>query len=404
MRYSKDNTKIFFVNKFKWLDAAPMATISTFFTHALAELGYETNLIIQGEGLIDTNDILKKRFGLSPLSNYKIKLFSRFHSSFLKTSSNFYWKTVRNILANRKSDKKIIVISRNTNFLPYMVMLKKMFNMTAIFETHGYHGYLTLPGFPPPPHRPFLKLSYQSQRTEKIFLNHIDGLVCITSPQKKLYLNDFVKIPTILLTLGSPKSIGEKMKVDSKTAFSHKKVCYIGRLNQHINYKMIINAFKLLKDKSIKFVWIGLKKENFKILENEIKNQSLDGQVELKGWMNHNEMQKYLVENISAGLVAYKPTYQSMVFTSPSKIFDYFAIGLPVIAPRLPNVEDVIVEDNNGLLYESENSMSLAKKISLLFENYQIYQELQNASRKSAEEFSWKNRAEYFISFVENLN
>lgn len=403
MNLTPENARIFFVNKFKWLDAAPMATISTFFTYALAELGYDTTLIIQGDPNTDTGLVLTEKFGLTPLKNYHAKLFSRFKSSFIQTSSNFYWKATRYILANRQTNGPIIVISRNTNFLPYMVMLKKAFNMTAVFETHGYHGFLTLPGFPPPPHRPYLKLSYQFQQLERVFMNHLDGLVCITSPQEKLYQNDFVKIPTTFLPLGAPPNINTERSLDPQKSFQYKKLCYIGRLNQHIDYRMILKAIKLLKDETIKFVWIGLKPENFLTLENEVKKQQLEDRVELKGWMNHSEMRQYLANHVSAGLVAYKPTYQSMVFTAPSKILDYFASGLPVIAPQLPNVEDIIVEGKNGLLYRPEDSESLASTVEFLFRDYDVFQQLKSASLESAQKYSWKNRARKFMSFAESL-
>lgn len=403
MKVAAENARIFFVNKFRWLDAAPMATISTFFTYALAELGYNTTLIIQGEPSTDANTILKEKFGLSARQNYQVKLFSRFRSDLLRASSNFYWKAMRHIITNCRNGDQIIVMTRNTNFLPYLVFLKKLYGVTAIYEAHGYHGYLTLPGFPPAPHRPYMKLSYQFQRIERICLNHIDGLVCITSPQKRLYENDFVKIPTIFLPLGAPQVSQSGEAVDSHDSYQHKKICYIGRLNQHIDYKMILKAMRILKDQTVKFVWIGLKPENFPVLEQEVGRQQLEERVEMIGWLGHSEMRRYLQEHVSAGLVAYRPTYQSMVFTAPSKILDYFAAGLPVIAPRMPTVEDIISDGKNGLLYRAEDSQSLAETITYLFENYHVYERLKNASTESAREYSWTNRARRMIRFMESL-
>jgi glycosyltransferase involved in cell wall biosynthesis len=405
MKHLNENLKIFFVNKFKWLDSAPMATVSTFSTHAMAELGFDTTLIIQGDPSVDTNSILKNKFGLVPLKNYKVKLFTRNKTRWLKTSSIFYWKAVHYILSQRGIHHRTIVITRNTSFLIYLVILRKFFKITTLFETHGYHGYETLKGIPPTPHRPFLKLSHQYQILEKLFINRISGLVCITGPQMKLYLKDFVRIPALLLPLGSPEvSDSPDFSAFQSNAYDQKNLCYIGRLNQHINYKMVFKTLNLLEDQSIKFIWLGLKPENILILESEIKKQRLEDRVVLIGWLNHRDMNQYLKKHISIGLVAYKPTYQSMVITSPSKIFDYFAVGLPVIAPDIPTVEDIVIPNRNGLLYIPDNAESLANCINELFKSRKKYLQFQKTSIESAQEFSWKNRAKKLMSFIESLS
>jgi len=397
MKLPKKKTKIFFINKFKWLDQAPMGTISTFFTHALAKIGYDTTLIIQGDPNSDVNKILQKRFGLEPLPNYHIRLFYRAKRKRIKSSGNFYGKAVKYILSQYDGRTRLVVMTRNTTFLPYLIFLKHAVNALVIFETHGYHGNKTLPGFPPPPPRPFLKLSHQYQITERLLLNRTHGLVCITSPQQRLYEQDFIKIPTVFLPLGAPSFSGA-----SPDSFEKKTLCYIGRLNQHINVKMVFEAMNLIADKSVKLVWIGLRTPNFPVLEEAIKKYRLEGRVELIGWLGHGDMKNLLRERISAGLVAYRPTYQSVVFTSPSKIFDYFAVGLPVIAPGIATVKDIITDGRNGLLYHPTRAESLASSIERIFSDRERYFRLKETAIQLAEHYSWENRARRLIDFIEN--
>jgi len=399
-----ENTQVFFVNKFSWISPEPMGTISTFSTYAIAELGYPTTLIIRGNSDIPVAATLQDEFGLKPNDNYRIVLFQRFESKYFKTTSNFYFQAFRYIVSKKRNNLQTVVISRNTTFLPYLLMLRKLHNVITIFETHGYHGNLTLPGLPAAPRRPFLKSSHTFQKLERIFLNHIHGLVCITGPQKRLYETDFVKTPAIFLPLGG-NQYGDLYpdKINTSGKFKSKRVCYIGRLNAHIDYKTVLEAMSILDDKDINFIWIGLKDQNFPVLKAEINRLNISERVELKGWMPHKEMFAYLRERAGVGLAAYKPTYQSTVYTNPSKIFDYFAAGLPVIAPRMSNVEDVITDGKNGLLFQPENSRSLAKTIAYLFKNYHLYEQLQSASIESAREYSWERRAERLMEFIETF-
>ncbi len=360
---SKENTKIFFVNKFNWLDPSPMATISIHFTNALAELGFETTLIMGGKPATDVNSYLQEKFDLKPLKNYKIELFSRLNFFFIKTSTTYYLKAVKHILENLQSKPKVIVISRNTNFLPYFYILSKFSKIKTVFEAHGYHGVATLPGLPQKT-KDSVKLSRQFRIIERAFLNKLDGLVCITSPQQKLYLKDFVKIPTVFLPLASHNYLTDDVIESLPDLFKHKKLCYAGRLTPHINPQILFEALNMLRDQSITFVWIGLKPEDFPVLEGEVKKYQLENRVELKGWLSHSEMSHYIRNQVSIGFVGYKSTFRSAAVTSPSKILDYFAGALPVIAPRLPNVEDII---------------------------------------ESSQKYSWQNRAKKFIEFVINL-
>jgi glycosyltransferase involved in cell wall biosynthesis len=396
------NTKIFFVNKFNWLDAAPMSIVSTFFTHALAELGHDTTLIIRGEPAADVHAILKKRFSLEHLRNYEVKLFSRSESPLIKTSSDFYWKALRHIISHRQNNQKTIVISRNTTFLPYLALLKKRYGVKTIFEAHGYHGRATLPGLPPRPARSDVRLSGQYRFIERIFLNKIDGLVCITSPQKELYEQDFIRIPAIFLSLGAGAGSNSPSETEANS-YHHKKLCYVGRLTSHINPHLIFEALNIVAERSISFVWVGLRPEDFRVLEKEIKKYDLEQKVELKGWLPHSEMSRYTKGHVSVGLAAYKPTFRSAAVTSPSKIFDYFAAGLPVIAPRMPTVKDIIMDGENGLLFTPDDPESLADAITAVFANRETYERLKKASVESAREFSWQNRAQKMMDFVDGL-
>ena len=153
----------------------------------------------------------------------------------------------------------------------------------------------------------------------------------------------------------------------------------------NVNPHVLFEAFNLLADKSISFVWVGLKPGDFPVLEQLIEKYHLEGRVELKGWMSHYEMSEYIKNHVSVGFVAYRPTFRSAVVTSPSKLFDYFAAGLPIIAPRLANIEDIIKDGKNGLLFTPDDAQSLAQSIKTIFADPNKYRELQQASIESAQ-------------------
>jgi glycosyltransferase involved in cell wall biosynthesis len=53
-------------------------------------------------------------------------------------------------------------------------------------------------------------------------------------------------------------------------------------------------------------------------------------------------------------------------YASPMKLFEYMAMGKPVVAPNLPNVCDVIKDGSEGLLFDAGSPSSLAMRLTEL--------------------------------------
>ncbi|ACF15177.1 glycosyl transferase group 1 [Chloroherpeton thalassium ATCC 35110] len=393
---------LFFVNKFNWLDASPMATVSTFSTYALAEQGQHTTLIIEGDTAAASDELLKEKFGLAPRPNYRVKLLQRKIFGKVKSSEIFFLRAVGHILKNSPDGKRVVVITRNTTFLFYLVMLKKLFGFTVLFEAHGYHGTVNLPNLPLRPPLSFLQRYSSYRLLEQFLLNQCSGLICITRPQCQLYRADFVKIPTAVLPLGSRPP---EMKTAALPQFSKKRLVYIGRLTTHIDVDLMIQAIKAIASDGISLVWVGLKSGDIEVLAKKIREAGLpEGAFLLKGWMAHKDMAALLREETSVGLATYKPTYRSAVVTCPTKIFDYYAVGLPVIAAKLPTVEDLVTDGHHGVLYDTANAHeSLVAAISRLCTDEALYSKMQASVLAAAEYFSWQNRAKRLISFAQAI-
>lgn len=400
---SKEYT-VFFVNKFNWLDASPMATVSTMSTYALAEQGCNTTLIIEGDPKAKADKILKEKFGLTPRPNYHVQLFRRRVFGKLKSSHVFYWRAVWHIINSPKS-RKTLIISRNTTFLPYLVLLKMLFGYEVFFEAHGYHGPVTLPELPSRPPMSFGARHSAYRYLEQFLINRCSGLICIIGMQRRLYEADFVKIPTIVLPLGSRKDQIVAGENSNRPKFGAKRVVYIGRLTSHIDIDVMIDAMKLCYPHGITMMWVGLKSGDLPILEQHMKLHSLPDEAFIrKGWLPHKEMIACMLSEASAGLATYKLTFRSAAVTSPTKIFDYYSIGLPVIGVRVPTVEEIVKDGVEGTLYEPGNAESLAEAILSIFSSKSQYEEMQEHALKAADFYSWENRAKRLLEFADKAS
>lgn len=87
--------------------------------------------------------------------------------------------------------------------------------------------------------------------------------------------------------------------------------------------------------------------------------------------------------------VARHPPLQLAFYWSPLKIFEYMATGLPIVAPALPRLRQLVAHDVEGLLYDPERSEGLADALAVL-RDPDVRRRMGEAARRRAEaEYSW---------------
>lgn len=67
----------------------------------------------------------------------------------------------------------------------------------------------------------------------------------------------------------------------------------------------------------------------------------------------------------------------------PLALMEAMASGLPVITSRVGGALDVVEDGRNGLLFESEHDVELARKLSFIFDNKHRWEDMGNIGRNS---------------------
>jgi glycosyltransferase involved in cell wall biosynthesis len=84
----------------------------------------------------------------------------------------------------------------------------------------------------------------------------------------------------------------------------------------------------------------------------------------------------------------------SEFFGSPTKLFEYLAMGKGIVASRIGQVAEVITDDENGLLVEPGDAGGLARAIERLAVDAKLRARLGTAARKTAiDRYTWRHNA-----------
>jgi glycosyltransferase involved in cell wall biosynthesis len=96
------------------------------------------------------------------------------------------------------------------------------------------------------------------------------------------------------------------------------------------------------------------------VLEERVRKEGLEDRVRFAGWVGHEA----LPEHVAAFDIAVMP--DSNEYGSPMKIFEYMAMGKPVVAPRLGPLADGILDGETGILFPRRDATALRAALAEL--------------------------------------
>ena len=87
---------------------------------------------------------------------------------------------------------------------------------------------------------------------------------------------------------------------------------------------------------------------------------------------------------------------------TPTRIFEYLALGKPVIAPRTPGILDYFTEDSL-LLFESGNPSDIARQIEYVALNYQEATRVAERGQQIYLKHTWQQERQTLVELVSEL-
>jgi glycosyltransferase involved in cell wall biosynthesis len=175
-------------------------------------------------------------------------------------------------------------------------------------------------------------------------------------------------------------------------------VGFVGTFGPWHGVLVLAEAVKLIPaDLRVRFLLVGtgsLHGELKKLLEAEERT----GRVIFYGGVPHDQIPA-LLDACDVLVSPHVPLAGGAeFFGSPTKLFEYMAMGKPIVASRLGQIADVLIHEKTGLLVEPGGARQLSNAIIRLTQSPQLREQLGAASRQSAiANHTWTRNAQIIL-------
>ena len=178
---------------------------------------------------------------------------------------------------------------------------------------------------------------------------------------------------------------------------------FVGGLRPFHGVHILIDSAKLILDRChqahILIVGDGPPRGE---LELKVRKQGLKDIVSFIGSVPFEEVPAYInAMDITVAPYAKIP----QLYQSPIKLFEYMAVGKPIVTTRRPLVEAVIKDYRNGLIFEFGDHHQLASAILKLINDKDLRERLGSEGRRIVEDkYTWEGNAQKITEIYKNLN
>lgn len=141
---------------------------------------------------------------------------------------------------------------------------------------------------------------------------------------------------------------------------------------------------------------IGGSEKHRKTFKFQFKELIDSGRLQIVPPMEHEKIEELLYNSDFGVIPLPKGNFSS--YTSPLKMFEYMAIGLPIVASNVPAIQEVLSSGVNAIFFEPDNPEDLAKKIQYLLNNPELTKKVASNAYEVSKKFTYGRRAEAILN------
>ena len=242
-------------------------------------------------------------------------------------------------------------------------------------------------------------------RLERGWARRADRVITVNQPYAEVMASRWdLPLPLIVLNCsfryepGEPRSrrIHEQLGLDRKAAV----VLYQGGFSRDRGIEQLIEAIRLVPDAALVLMGYGRLRAELEVVAAD---PALDGRVRILPAVPPAELLDWIS---AADIVAMpiQPTTLNHRLTTPNKLFEAMAAGVPVVASDLPGMASIVRDTGAGLLVDPTDPTAIAAAITSLVSDPARRAELGGKALAAAHAtYNWETQANALLAEYSRL-
>lgn len=161
---------------------------------------------------------------------------------------------------------------------------------------------------------------------------------------------------------------------------------------------LIMSAHYLSKVIIVLMGWGKLEQE----LKDLTKTEGLSERVRFTPPVSTQEL-LYYTASATLGVIPYQFVGLNNYYSSPNKLFEYMAAGLPVAGSDFPELKKVIEGYKLGKTFNPDEPEDIAEAINYVLSDKERYNEMKKNALRAAKVFNWENESRKLLEIYKRL-
>mgnify|MGYP006137420889 CR=1 FL=1 len=270
----------------------------------------------------------------------------------------------------------------------------KIRGIPLVYDSHEYFT-----GVPEIQNKPLVKAIWLS--IERWIFPKLNDVFTVNKSIAKLYKNDYNKDLRILrniphkITISSYKTREELQLPENQNIV----ITQGAGINIDRGIEEAVEAMQYLPNVCLLIIGNG---DVIPQLKKRTVELNLEKNVIFKGRMPYEEMMQH-THHAALGLTLDKDTNINYKFSLPNKLFDYIHAGIPVLASKVIEVENIINSYNVGLFIDNHTPKHIAAQIRKALEDESLREKWKLNSTRAKNELHWKNEEKELIEVYAHI-
>jgi glycosyltransferase involved in cell wall biosynthesis len=347
---------------------------------AIAKLGYPVKMIT---GKPAKEKSISEYYGIRQVREFEIIRVPMMRGRPFSWNAVFNLFCLLKILSLKRRGEAGIIYLREIKLARFLLRFKRILGLPFVIEVHDLK----------------IKAFYDScperDKDEEYVFHKVNGIVVLLRTFGEILKNTYhiSGTPVTKVPLAA-----ERTRFNYKPS-GRKIIGYIGQLYPMQGVDLLVEAMRYLTDARLSIV--GGSERDLRRLKKLSADLRVENRIDFHGFVSPHrvtEIAKDADVMVISALDRGKRRY-----AAHTKLYEYMAMGKPIVAVDLPSVREEMIHGKNALLVKPEDPQELAEKIGIILNDHEKANALALKAYETAGEFSWEKRAARLAEFFRKV-